>query len=515
MNLNQILRDNIEKFGTYPVLIFEDKEYTNTYIDETSSQLAHTLMDLGIEKGDRILITMPNCPEVVIGFHGILKCGAVIVPVMPLLQAKEVNYIVNDCQPKVILTTELLLSKILEAVKDMEQPPKVYTLDKRESSHTILDKMDSASKTPPQHIDVDEDDIAALLYTSGTTGNPKGVVLTHKNLYSNAKAAADTAKILQLKQGRVALGVLPFSHAFGFTMMNVTMILGDKNVLLPQFEPTKVLEAIEKYKVTHTAMVPAMFHALYHHPDADKYDTSSFFAATSGSAPLPEQLAKNFQRKFSCLILEGYGLSEAAPIVTATDPTKKLKPGSVGTPLPGIKIAVVDEEGNHLPPNEVGELIVSGPNVLKEYYGKPEETKKVVKDGWLYTGDMARIDEDGYLYIVDRKKDLIIRGGFNIYPRDLEELLVTHPDVIEAGVVGVPSPSMGEEVVAYVVKRKNSNVTEEEIIEYCQEHLAKYKTPRYVKIIGFLPKNLIGKIDKKKLREQAIKDFGEKIENVQ
>lgn len=514
MNLNQILRENIEKFGTYPVLIYEDNEYTNTYIDEASSQLAHALMELGVKKGDRVLISMPNSPEVVIGFHGILKCGAVIVPVMPLLQAKEVNYIVNDCQPKIILTTELLLQKMLQAIEGIEQPPTVYTLDKRDSSHTILDKMENASKTPPQ-IEIDADDVAALLYTSGTTGNPKGVVLTHKNLYTNAKAAADTASILKLKQGRVALGVLPFSHAFGFTMMNVTLILGDKNVLLPQFEPKKVLEAIEKYKVTHTAMVPAMFHALLHHPDADKYDTSSFFAATSGSAPLSEKLARDFQRKFSCIILEGYGLSEAAPIVTATDPTKKIKPGSVGTPLPGIEIAVVDEDGNRLPPNEVGELIVRGPNVLKEYYNKPNETKNVLKDGWLYTGDMARIDEDGYLFIVDRKKDLIIRGGFNIYPRDLEELLMSHPDVIEAGVVGIPSPKMGEEVVAYVVKRKDSNVTEEELIEYCQENLAKYKTPRYIKIVGFLPKNLIGKIDKKKLREQAKKDFGELVENVQ
>ena len=513
MNLNKILRDNIEKFGTYPVLIFEDKEYTNTYIDEKSSQLAHSLMELGVKKGDRVLITMPNSPEVVIGFNGIIKCGAIVVPVMPLLQAQEINYIVKDCQPKVLLTTELLFSKCQQAVKGLDSPPQVFVLDNPESSHSILTRMDNASKTAPEAA-IDEHDEAALLYTAGTTGNPKGVMLTHKNLFSNAKAAAETAKILQLRQGRVALGVLPFSHAFGFTMMNVTLILGDKNVLLPQFDPVKVFEAIEKYKVTHSAMVPAMLHQLYHHPDADKYDTSSFFAVTSGSAALPQQLARNFQRKFSCVILEGYGLSEAAPIVTATDPTKKIKPGSVGLPLPGIKIAVVDENGNHLPPNEVGELIVSGPNVLKGYYGKPEETKKALKDGWLYTGDMARIDEEGYLLIVDRKKDLIIRGGFNIYPRDLEELLTTHPDVAEAGVVGVPSPKMGEEVVAYIVKRKGSGLTEEDIRAYCQDKLAKYKTPRFIKIIGYMPRNLIGKIDKKKLRELAKKDFAEAAANI-
>ncbi|UOE75805.1 long-chain-fatty-acid--CoA ligase [Parageobacillus thermoglucosidasius] len=505
MNLSKIWSDNIEEFGTYPVLIFEGEEYTNTYINELSSQLAHTLMELGIERGDRVVVTMPNCPEVVIAFNGIVKTGAVVVPVMPLLQAQEIHYILQDCRPKIVLTTDMLFSKVMEAVHHLPAPPKIFTLDKNDSSRSLWKRMENASKSAPD-VHIHEDDHAALLYTAGTTGQPKGVILTHKNLYSNAKAASKTAQILQLRKERVGLGVLPFSHAFGFTMMNVALLLGDKNVLLPYFEPIKVLEAIEKYKVTHSAMVPAMFHALYHHPDADKYDTSSFFVCISGSASLPKQLANDFQRKFGCIVLEGYGLSEAAPIVTATDPSKPIKPGSVGLPLPGIEVAVVDENGNRLPANEVGELIVSGPNVFKGYYGREEESHKILRDGWLYTGDMARIDEDGYVFIVDRKKDLIIRGGFNIYPRDLEELLMTHPDVIEAGVVGVPSSRMGEEVAAYVVLRRGAQATEEELIRFCQEKVAKYKSPRFIKIVGYLPKNLIGKIDKKKLREWA-KEF--------
>lgn len=512
LNLNTLWSDNIEQYGEYPFLIYEGKEYTNTYVDEVSTQLANTLIDLGVQKGDRVLVSMPNSPEVVIAFAGIVKSGAAVVPTMPLLQAQEVRYIIQDCQPKIVLTNEMLLAKMLKATETIDSPPSIFTLDDENSSHTLLGKMKSASKSRPD-VAIEADSYAALLYTSGTTGNPKGVMLTHKNLASNAKAASQSAQILKIKTGRVGLGVLPFSHAFGYTMMNVALILGDKNVLLPQFDPTKVLETIEKYKVTHSAMVPTMFHALYHHPDADKYDTSSFFACISGSAALPQQLAKGFQRKFSCIILEGYGLSEAAPIVTATDPTKPIKPGSVGTPLPGIEVAVVDEEGNRLPANEVGELIVSGPNVLKGYYGRPDETKEVLRDGWLYTGDMARIDEDGYVFIVDRKKDMIIRGGFNIYPRDLEELLMSHPDVTEAGVVGIPSASMGEEVVAYVTKRRGSTVTEEDLIQFCQEKLAKYKTPRFIKIVGFLPKNLIGKIDKKKLREQA-KEFEDVLEQM-
>ncbi|MEB3750146.1 long-chain-fatty-acid--CoA ligase [Geobacillus sp. FSL W8-0032] len=502
MDLRTIWTKNIEQFGPYAALIFEGKEYTNVECDARSSQLAHTLIELGVRPGDRVVVTMPNSPEVVIAFSGVVKAGAVVVPVLPLLQAQELHYIFQDCEPKVVLTAEMLLGKVREAARDLLRSPSVLTLEPSNSPHSLWERIKQALATLPE-VEITDNDAAALLYTSGTTGQPKGVVLTHRNLYANAEAAAEMAKLLQMKSDRVGLGVLPISHAFGFTMMNVALLLGERVVLLPYFEPKKVLAAIEMYRVTHTAMVPAMFHALCHVPEADRYDTSSLVACVSGSASLPPALAERFQRQFGCLILEGYGLSEAAPIVTATDPTKPIKPGSVGLPLPGVKVAVVDEQGNPLPPNEVGELIVSGPNVFCGYYGKDEETRRALRDGWLYTGDMARIDEDGYVFIVDRKKDVIIRGGFNIYPRDLEELLMSHPDVLEAGVVGVPSPRMGEEVAAYVVIRRGASVTEEELIRFCQEKVAKYKSPRFLKIVGYLPKNLLGKTDKKTLREWA------------
>ncbi|AXF56862.1 class I adenylate-forming enzyme family protein [Salicibibacter kimchii] len=506
MNLSKIWQDNVVEYGEYPILIYEGEAYTNVRLDEVSSQLAHALRQMGVEKGNRVLVTMPNCPEVVIAFGGVIKSGSAVVPVMPLLQAQELRYILEDCTPKVVLTTNTLFSKVREASKDLPSTPQIFTLEEASGEANALQAaMQKAPTTAPEG-EIHEDDDAALLYTAGTTGAPKGVTLTHKNLYSNAVAASKKAEILKLKTGRVSLSILPFSHAFGYTMMNVAFILGDKNVLLPHFEPVKVLEAIEKYKVTHSAMVPAMFHALYNHPDADNYDTSTFFACISGSAALPKPIAEGFQKKFGCIILEGYGLSEAAPIVTATDPRQKIKPGSVGQPLPGIEVAVVDENDNRLPANEVGELIVSGPNVLKGYHGKPEETGKVLKDGWLYTGDMARVDEEDYVFIVDRKKDVIIRGGFNIYPKDLEELLLSHSEVSEAAVIGVPSEKMGEEVAAYIVKKRRSEIQEEELITFAQEHLAKYKTPRFLKIVGYLPKNVIGKTDKKKLREWA-KEF--------
>ncbi len=502
MILGQIWRENIQQFGVYPAFIFEGREYTNAQCDEQSSQLAHTLSDLGVQKGDCVVVFMPNCPEAVIAVAGILKSGAVVVPLLPQLQGAEIAYILQDCRPKVILTTSLLLPKVQEAADGLAAPPMMFTLDEAGSAVSLREGWAKASAVPPDPI-VNSEDRAVLLYTSGTTGRPKGVMLTHRNLYANAAATAQSAKILQLRKNRANLGVLPFSHAFGFTMMNVAILLGDTTVLLPQFDPRKALEAIEKYQVTHSAMVPAMIYDLYHHPDADQYDTSSFFLCISGSAALPRTLAEGFQRKFGCLVLEGYGLSEAGPIVTATDPSKGLKPGSVGQPLSGIEVAVVDEEGNRLPPGSVGELIVSGPNVSKGYHGKPEETGQVFRDGWLYTGDIARIDEDGFVFIVDRKKDVIIRGGLNIYPRDLEELLMRHPDVMDAAVVGVPSERMGEEVVAYVVVRPDSPVTSEVLIQYCQERLAKYKTPRFLQIVEALPKNQIGKTDKKRLREWA------------
>lgn len=500
-NLGHLWRENIQQYGVYPALIFEGREYTNVQCDEQSSQLAHVLRDLGVTKGDCVAVCMPNSPEALIAVAGILKSGAAVVPMLPQLQAAEISHILQDCGAKVVLTSSCLLPKVREAAGSLEVAPKIFTLE-ASSEVSLRERLAQAASVPPD-ITVNGEDRAVLLYTSGTTGRPKGVMLSHRNLYANAKATAESAKILQLRKNRVNLGVLPFSHAFGFTMMNVAILIGDTTVLLPQFDPVKVLEAIQTYRITHASMVPAMMYALYHHPDADKYDTSSFFLCISGSAALSRTLAEGFQKKFGCIVLEGYGLSEAGPIVTATDPSKGIKPGSVGLPLPGIEVAVVDEQGNRLPPGSVGELIVSGPNVSKGYHGKPEETGQVFRDGWLYTGDLARIDEDGFVFIVDRKKDVIIRGGLNIYPRDLEELLMRHPDVTDAAVVGVPSERMGEEVAAFVVVRSGSTVTPEELNAYCQERLAKYKTPRFLHIVEALPKNEIGKTDKKRLREWA------------
>lgn len=502
MNLVQLLDDNLQKFGTYTSLIYEDRTYTNADHDQFSSQMAHCLITAGVRPGDRVVVTMPNRPEVVWAYSAIAKAGAITVPVMPLLQASEVRYIVQDASPTAIITAEMLRPKVLQALEGLSDPPFVWSVD--EGGPDAFFQRIAEFPTSRPEVPIQDDQPAVILYTSGTTGRPKGVVLTHHNLCANARAAADLAEGYDFKvEKRVGLGILPLSHAFGFTMMNTALCLGELDVLLPYFDPVLVFQAIERYKVTHFTAVPAMFHALLNHPDADKYDLSSLSLCISGSAALPVPLLEAFQKKFECVVFEGYGLSEAAPVVTAPRFDRPLKPGSVGLPLPGVEVRVVDENGQPLPPGEVGELAVRGPNVTPGYHNLPEETAKVLRDGWLLTGDMARIDEEGYVYIVDRKKDVIIRGGFNIYPRDLEELLAKHPAVAEVAVVGAPSERMGEEVVAFVVKRPKAEVTEEELIAFCQEHLAKYKTPRVIQFVGFLPKNLIGKVDKKQLREQA------------
>lgn len=299
------------------------------------------------------------------------------------------------------------------------------------------------------------------------------------------------------------LGVLPLAHVYGLTVSNICFLTGSSIVVFRKFNVEEVFQAIEKYQVKGFSAVPAMIHAMLAYPGADNYDTSSLETVSSGSAPLPVALLHAFEHKFGAKVLEGYGLSEAAPIVTAHRKNMEIKPGSVGIPIPGVEIKIVDENGQEVPTGEVGELIVRGDNVTPGYYQNPEESMRVLQNSWLHTGDMARVDEDGYLYIVDRKKDLIIRGGFNLYPRDVEEILNAHESVMEVAVVGIPDERMGEEMVACMVKKTGTDVTEDELIRYCREHLAKNKTPRHIVFLESLPRNGVGKILKTSLRKTA------------
>ncbi|MBL4950814.1 long-chain-fatty-acid--CoA ligase [Neobacillus sp. YIM B02564] len=512
MLLTELMNENIKKFGEYNLLYYGEKTYTNIESQVISRKVSNVMRSLGVEKGDRVLICMPNCPEVIFSYQGVLGTGAIIVPVMYLLHENEVNFILKNSEAKAVITSSAILPKMITATSDLKVKPKVISVGKPNPADLLQTDLDVVEwdqallAVEPDEIQVEmnEADVAVILYTSGTTGAPKGVMLTHKNLYAN------TASGLSLRDDKddraTTIGVLPLAHIYGFGIMNGMLVLGSSVVIFSKFDAEEVFKVIEKYKVKSFAAVPAMLHAMLYHPNADQYDLSSLETVGSGSAALAVSLRHKFREKFGAEVRDAYGLSEASPGVASQRNNMPIKEGSVGIPMPGVKIKIVDENDQEVPTGEVGELLVQGDNVTPGYFRNPEATEKALRNGWLHTGDLARVDEDGYLYIVDRKKDLIIRGGFNIYPRDLEELLIKHEAVLEVAVVGVPSERMGEEIVAFVVKKEGKEVTEEELIEYSQKHLAKYKTPRHVVFIKELPRNGVGKILKTKLRE--------KLENV-
>lgn len=505
MLLTNLIHENIEKFDEYPLLYYGDEAISNVQIEKTGGQFAQFLTSFGISKGDRVLVCMPNRPEVVFAYQGILRSGAIVIPVMHLLHENEINFILANSQAKAVITSSEILPKIQRSAKNLPQQIKIVSVDPSEPKHTLQYEIVQWSKTiesnVPLHernLNLQESDTAVILYTSGTTGKPKGVMLTHRNFIANLRASAQ----LQPDDERgTTLCVLPLAHVYGFGVMNGCFYRGNSAVIFSKFDVDKVFQAIETHKVKSFAAVPAMIHAMLSSPSSSKYDLSSLEAVGSGSAALPVSLRTTFQEKFKAEVRDAYGLSEASPGVATQRKDMPIKDGSVGVPLPNVQIKIVDDGGRELPTGEVGELIVKGDNVTPGYYNNPEATKEALKDGWLYTGDMAKVDEDGYLYIVDRKKDLIIRGGFNIYPRDLEELIAKHEAVSEVAVIGVPSERMGEEVVACVVKKAGFQVTESDLIEYCQQYLAKYKTPKQIVFFDELPRNGVGKILKIKLKE--------------
>ncbi len=509
---------NCSLFGSFKQVIFDDlsreppHEYTNIAIAREATQLAVGLRALGVEKGDHVIVMLPNCPEVIIAYQAIARAGAVIIPVLPLLKGPEIRYIASNSGAKAIITSAMLLPLLKEALADISTLHYIIATGiPASASAAVLAYGDVVEKGADgadhfmydlDGVSVSPDDTAVILYTSGTTGNPKGVMLSHRSLVSNALSGFGEDGDPKAQFGQMQLAILPLAHAFGILISNVAYLSGATIVMLPRFEAGSVLAAIERYHIAGFAGVPAMFVALLYASDADKYNTNSLQYCVSGSAPLSVEILKGFERKFQCEIREGYGLSEASAALTGHGADMPRKPGSVGVPISVVELRIVDENDNPLSTGEIGEIIARGPNIMQSYYNMPEETAKALRNGWLHTGDMGYLDEDGYLYVVERKKDLIIRGGFNIYPRDVEEVLATHPAVIEAAVVGVPSERMGEEVKAFVVTRIPVSV--EDLMAYCREQLANYKTPSQIVFVHALPRNAVGKIDKKELRKHYV-----------
>jgi long-chain acyl-CoA synthetase len=493
MNLARLGDESVERFGEYVSLAFEGREWTNVEQQRVAHRFAHALRHLGLGPGDRAVVLLPNCPEVLQAYRAILAVGGVIMPVVFLLSAEEVRHILADAEAKVVVTAPEFLDKL-----DGWTGPVV--LVGGGAGGLAWNDLVAGQSDRITVVERADDDLAVILYTAGTTGQPKGVALSHANLASNARAAAS---LYELDRTEWALMVLPLSHSYGLTVMNAGHILGTKGVLLRWFNPEAVLESIQRYRVQSMAGVPTMFVYLLNYPDADRFDTSSMRAWGSGAAPLPAEIVEPFEKKFGGRLLEGYGLTEASPVVSAHRYSGVRKLGSVGQAIPGVEVAILGDADQPMPAGEVGEVCVRGPNVMQGYYRLGEETAAALRHGWLHTGDMGRLDSDGYLYIVERKKDLIIRGGFNIYPREVEDVLYAHPAVAEASVVGTPDPLMGEEVMgeevlAYVALKPGATTDAAALLTFCQSRLAKYKCPRRIRFLDSLPKSPIGL--KKELR---------------
>lgn len=503
MNLVELAENNHKKFGEYRSLIFEDKEYTNIEMLVYSRKISNGLKRLGIGSGDNVVVMLHNCPEVLISYQGILRTGSIVVPVISMLNEKELTHILKNSKAVAIITSRDFMPKVEFARKGIETLRHVIIIEEDHVPGTLnfWDLLNESSDEPIS-ITIKDNDLAVIIYTAGTTGTPKGVMLTHKNLYTSAVNGASARDV---KRTNVTLGVLPLSHSFGITIMNTSFIFGNLFVLMPRFDIEETFRLIEKHKVTNFPGVPAMFGFMLFVPPKkrQKYNLSSLKNVTSGSAPLPVETLKAFEKEFDCTITEGYGLTEASAVVSIGYYDRVIKPGSVGQPIPETEVRIVDENSEDVLSGEVGELIVKGPNVSPGYYNMPEETANTFKNGWLYTGDLARMDEDGYLYVVERKKDLIIRGGFNIYPRDVEEVLHRHSSVQEAAVIGIPDPIMGEEVKAFIVLASNKTTSEQEIKDFCRQHLSKDKCPKFIEFLDSLPKSTMGKVLRKELRKLA------------
>jgi long-chain acyl-CoA synthetase len=473
-------------YPTRPAVRLDDLVLTYDALDERSARVAGLLAARGVEPGDRVGLMLPNLPQFAMLYYGVLRVGAVVVPMNPLLKAREVEFYLGDSGAKAIFAWDAVAR---EAAKGAEAAGADFV----PVAPAEFDRLLGDHAPEPAVAGRADDDTAVILYTSGTTGKPKGAELTHANLLRNAAVAATT--LFHLEPEDVVMGCLPLFHSFGQTCgLNAAVGSGACLTLLPRFDPGKALEVIQRDRVTIFEGVPTMYVALLNHPRRGDYDVSSLRLCVSGGAALPVEVLRGFEDAFGCIILEGYGLSETSPVASFNHPDRQRKPGSIGTPIQGVEMRLVGPGGEDVPAGEVGEIAIRGHNLMKGYWRREQATSEAVPDGWLRTGDLARQDEDGYFFIVDRKKDLIIRGGYNVYPREVEEVLYEHPAVAEAAVVGVAHPTHGEEVGAAVVLKPGAEATPAELQAFCKERIAAYKYPRHVWLAAALPKTATGKV---------------------
>ncbi|MDP1417303.1 long-chain-fatty-acid--CoA ligase [Peribacillus simplex] len=536
--LYSFLKESAEEFPDKVSIHFQGKELTFREVHESALKFAAYLKSIGLQKGERVAVMLPNCPQGVISFFGILMAGGVVVQTNPTYTERELEYQMKDSGAKIILAMDILFPRvtavasrtdiehiIVTAIKEYLPFPKnlIYPFIQKkqygivinvehEGNHHLFSEIMKRKITEEVTVPVDVDnDLALLQYTGGTTGFPKGVMLTHKNLLANTKMC--NAWLYKNKRGEERiLAILPFFHVYGMTTVLVLSVMeGNTMIIMPKFDVEATLKTIQKQKPTMFPGAPTMYIGLLNHPDIAKYDLSSINACISGSASLPLEVQEQFEKITGGKLVEGYGLSETSPVTHANfiwdQPRVK---GSVGLPWPDTDSVILSlETFEELPPNEIGEIAIKGPQVMQGYWNRPDETEKTFKNGWLLTGDLGYMDERGFFYVVERKKDTIIAGGFNIYPREVEEVLYEHEAIQEVVVAGIPDPYRGETVKAYVVLKKNARATEEELDEFARKNLASYKVPRSYEFRDELPKTTIGKILRRVLIEEEQKKVSE------
>lgn len=533
--LHVFLKESADHYPEKKALHFMGKDMTFAELFTQAKRMANFMQAHGLKKGDRVAVMLPNCPQAVISYYATLMAGGVVVQTNPLYTERELEYQMKDSGAAFIICLDILLPRvsnvrentdirhtIVTGIKDYLPFPKnliypfiqrkqynmVVKVEESEDTHVWQKIIDNTSDGyTPADVDAKED-LALLQYTGGTTGHPKGVMLTHYNLVSNVQMA-DAWLFEKSDSQDVVLGVLPFFHVYGMTtVMNLSIMNGAKMVLVPKFDAQEVLKTIHKQKPTLFPGAPTIYIGIINHPDVDKYDLSSIRACISGSAPLPVEVQQQFEYKTGGKLVEGYGLTETSPVTHANFVWGGEKVnGSIGVPWPDTDAKIYNmETGEEAPVGEVGEIAVKGPQIMKGYWNNEEETANVLKEGWFFTGDLGYMDEEGYFYVVDRKKDMIIAGGFNIYPREVEEVLYEHEGIAEAVVAGIPDPYRGETVKAYVVLKEGYDLSEDELNEYCRKNLAAFKVPRLYEFRSELPKTAVGKI----LRRQLVDEEKEK-----
>jgi long-chain acyl-CoA synthetase len=524
--LPEYLKRSADAYPNKMALTFQGYPVSFAKLNDMVDRFATCLTDFGVKKGDSVAILLPNVIPCVVAYYAAMRIGAITVMNNPLYSDRELEHQFNDSGAKVLITLDLLGNRMIDLRPKTQIKQIVYTsigdylpfpknllfplVGKKKGLAADVKPADDLFKwkgllarfSPyPPKVTLDFDDVAMYQYTGGTTGVSKGVMLTHGNLSQQVQHVA--AWFPAFGSDEIMLGALPFFHVFGLsTAMNLAIFKGWGDILVPKPQPPQLLEAISKFKPTFAPLVPTMYIGMLEHPDIEKTDLTSIKGCFSGSAPLPLEVISEFEKKTGAVIVEGFGMTESCP-VTHINPFKgKRKVGSVGLPISDTESRIVDlgDGVTDVPVGETGELLVKGPQVMKGYWNRPDATAETITDGWLHTGDIAKMDEDGYFYIVDRKKDMIISGGFNVYPRDIEEVFFEHPKVMEATVIGIPHPKRGESVKVFVVLKEGQTATAEEMLKYCEDKLAKYKWPTEIEFRKELPKTNVGKVLKKDLR---------------